>query len=116
MKKGIDLKQIQKNMSKTLKQASDHLEGLGKETSKIVRRGEEELVKVSKMGRAQVEIMALTLKKEQLYRQIGMKVWKLSTKGSLTTKKLRSFCQELAEINTQVKTKKKTIDKAMRKK
>jgi hypothetical protein len=115
MKEKIDIKKIQSRVTKALKQASHHLEGVGKETKDIMRRGESELVKISKMGKTQFEILALSVKKEQLYRQIGMKVWQLSTKGNLTTKKLRTFCKELSDINKKLKTKKKVMTKASKK-
>jgi hypothetical protein len=111
MKNKIDIKKIQSKVTKALKQASQHLEGVGKDTKDLVRRGEDELVKISKMGKTQFEILALSVKKEQLYRQIGMRVWQLSTKGKLTTKKLRSLCKELSHINKKVKTKKKAMSK-----
>lgn len=111
MKEGIDLKKIQARAIKALKQASQHLEGVGKETKDIMKRGENELVKISKMGKTQFEILALSVKKEQLYRQLGMKVWQLSTKGKLTTKKLRAFCKELSDINNKLKMKKKVATK-----
>ncbi|NQT06021.1 MAG: hypothetical protein HQ575_00605 [Candidatus Omnitrophica bacterium] len=110
MKKN-ELKKIQSRVTQVLKQTSKHLEGVGKEAKILVKRGENELSKISRMGKAQFEILALSVKKEQLYRRIGMKVWKLSTKGKLTTDKLKAFCKELSEINKRVKSKKKTIDR-----
>ena len=117
MKKNkIDIKSLQQKVTKAFKQASQHLEGVSKDTRDIVRRGEDELVKISKMGKAQFEILALSVKKEQLYRQIGMKVWQLSTKGQLTTKKLKSFCRELSDINKKVKSRKKSLGKVAKRK
>ena len=112
----IDMKKIQKKMSKALQQASKWSEAVGKDTKYFVKRGEDELAKLSKAGKGHIEILALSLKKEQLYRQIGMKVWQLSTKGNLTTKKLKSFCNELSDINKRVKSKKRGIAKNLRKK
>lgn len=114
-KKKVDLRSIQANVTKALKDASRHLEGVGKETAVMVKKGEDELVRMSKMGKAQLEILALSVRKEQLYRQIGMRVWQLSTSGTLTTRKLKKFCDELAKINSKVKVKKKTISKVMKK-
>ena len=107
----IDLRSMQTKVAKAFKLASEHLEGVGKETKVLVKRGENELAKISKMGKTQFEIMALSVKKEQLYRRIGMKVWQLSTKGNLTTRKLRSFCKELSDINNKLKSRKKALNK-----
>jgi hypothetical protein len=115
MAEKIDVKKVQKQVTKALKQASHHLEGLGKETKELVRRGEDELMKISKTGKAQIDILALSVKKEQLYRQIGMKVWQLSTKGKLTTRKLKNFCKELSDINSKVQSRKKAIAKNLKK-
>ncbi len=115
MAKKINLKKIQNKLSKALKLASKHLEGVGTEAKGLVRRGETELTRLSKMSRTHLEILALNIKKEQLYRQIGMKVWQLSTKGKLTTRKLRSFCKELSDINKKVTSKKRAINKTLKK-
>jgi len=115
MAEKLDIKKLQKKATKALKEASRRLEGAGKDARVLVKKGEDELLKLSKIGRAQLEILALSLKKEQLYRRIGMKVWQLSTKGRLTTKRLKAFCDELANINKSVKSKKKSIHKALKK-
>ncbi len=115
MNEKINLKEIQAKVTNALKQTSKHLEGFGRETKDIVKRGENEFIKISKMGKAQLEILALGVKKEQLYRQIGMKVWQLSAQGKLTTKRLKSFCKELSDINNKVKNKKMVIGKAFKK-
>ena len=109
----IDLKDIQGRLNEAFKKTGAYLETMGKEAKVLAKRGENEFVKVSKMGKAQIEILSLSIKKEQLYRQIGKRVWELSTKGKLTTEKLDSFCKDLAEINKKVRSKKKTIDKTL---
>ena len=111
----IDLKALQKKMQIALKEASHHLEGVGKEAKVLVKRGETEFARFSKVGRANLEILALTVKKEQLYRQIGMKVWEMSTKGKLTTTKLKAFCKELSDISESVKKNKKSINSILKK-
>ncbi|MFH1752997.1 MAG: hypothetical protein ABH875_02330 [Candidatus Omnitrophota bacterium] len=115
MNEKIDFKKVQTRVTKALKQAGQHLEGVGKETKDLMRRGEDELVKISKMGKTQFEILALSVRKEQLYRQIGMKVWQLSTKGKLTTSKLKEFCKELSSINKKLSSKKKVASKTPKK-
>lgn len=115
MVKKIGLKKIQDKASKALKQATKHLEEIGREVKILAKRGEGELARLSKMGRAQLGILALSVKKEQLYRQIGMKVWQLSTKGKLTTEKLKLFCKELSDINKKVKSRKRAINRALKK-
>jgi hypothetical protein len=107
----VDLRSLQLKVSKAFKQASRHLEGVSKDTKVLVKRGEDELIKMSKIGKTQLEILALSVKKEQLYRQIGMKVWQLSTKGQLTTEKLKTFCKELSAVNKKVKSRKKSLNK-----
>ena len=110
MKKNIRMKNVQKKIVSALKGASTHLEGLGRETKDLVRRGESELNKISRLGKSQFEILSLSVKKEQLYRQIGMRVWQLSTQGKLSTKRLEALCEELSAINKKLKTQKKTMN------
>ena len=113
-KKKVDMKKIQKKVVKAIKEASTRLKGASKDTKEFLKRGEDEVLRVSKMGKAHFDILALSVKKEQLYRQIGMKVWQLSTKGKLTTKKLGTLCKELSDINKKVKTRKKALNKSLR--
>jgi len=115
MKENVDLKKLQEKLQTALKEASHHLEGVGKEAKVLVKRGESEFARFSKVGRANLEILALTVKKEQLYRQIGMKVWEMSTKGKLTTAKLKAFCKELSDINESVKKNKRAINSILKK-
>ncbi len=110
----LDLKLLQRKVSKAVQEAGQQLEGVGKDTKEFMKRGEDELAKISRMGRAQFEIMALSVKKEQLYRQIGMKVWQLSTQGKLTTNKLKTFCEELSAVNKKVKARKRAMHKTMK--
>lgn len=114
MKKKVNIKKIQKQVKAAMKEVSKRLETISKDAKDLVKRGEGGLLKFSKTGKAQLEILALSVKKEQLYRQIGLKVWQLSTKGKLTTNKLKSFCKELSDINKKVKTKKKKIDRVLK--
>jgi len=112
----MSIKKVQKKILGAVKQATNRLEDIGKDTKEFVKHGEGELVKISRLGKAQFEILALSVKKEQLYRQIGMKVWQLSTHGNLTTKNLQSLCEELSQINKKVKNEKKSINVILRKK
>ena len=80
------VKEVRKKIVDSLKIATKRMEAIGKET------------------KAQLEILALSVKKEQLYRQIGKKVWQLASQGNLSTKKLQSLCKELSEINKKAKT------------
>ena len=114
MAQKINLKKIQKKLTGVLKNASRHLEGVGKETKTFMKRGESEVTRISRMSKAQLEILSLSVKREQLYRQIGMRVWELSTRGSLTTDKLKAFCKELSDINKKVKNKKRIITKTLK--
>lgn len=114
--KEIDLKKVRERVRATLKQTGKYFKHIGREAKVLVRRGEDEIAKVSRIGKAQLEILALNVKREQLYRQIGMKVWRLSTKGRLTTDRLRRFCQELAEINKNVKNRRLIINRALKSK
>ncbi len=114
MKNKLDIEAVKTKITKSLHEAARHLAGVSKEAKTFVRRGENELTRISKLGRTQLEILALSVKKEQLYRQIGMKVWQLSSKGKLTTKKLKAFCNELSDINKKVKSKKRTIDRTIK--
>jgi len=91
-----------KEMQKAWADTSRNLRALGEETKKIAKKGERELVKVSKKGKIQMDIWGLNVKKERLVYQIGKKVVEQSKKGKMRTDVLRRMCQKVDVLDGRI--------------
>lgn len=112
VKKKVD---IQKEVAKIWQEAKDNLKELGQKTMALAQRGEKEVVRASKTGKLQLDIVSLNLKKENIFRQAGKKAYEMhSKKGEITSAKLSSLFSQVDKLNQQVKAKKTKIAKLKR--
>lgn len=105
MKKKIDIKKIKNEVKKLLKK-----------TTIFAKRSEKELSKIARAGKAEIDILNLSIKKNQLYHQIGKKVYQLNTQGKLTTRNLKKLCGKIDQIEKDLKIKKRSVVKYLKKK
>lgn len=109
VKKKID---VTKEVAKIWQEAKENLKALGKRTLKLAQKGEEEVVRASKIGKLQLDIVSANLKKENLFRQTGKKVYEMhSKKGEIASARLTSFFNQTDKLNQQIKAKKTKIAK-----
>ncbi|TRZ48970.1 MAG: hypothetical protein D4S01_09440 [Dehalococcoidia bacterium] len=109
MKKKID---IQKEVAKIWQEAKYNLKELGQKTMLLAQRGEKEVVRASKTGKLQLDIVSLNLKKENIFRQAGKKVYEMhSKKGEIASAKLSSLFNQADKLNQEIKAKKAKIAK-----
>lgn len=116
MKKDIDIKKIRAEAKKFLKKAGGRLKEIGDQTAVLAKRGERELTKITKVGRVEVDILGLSLKKNQLFYELGKEVYKLNSRGKLTVKNLKKLCGKIEQIEKNLKTKKRAAAKYLKKK
>lgn len=103
---------IQKEVSKIWGQAKESLKELGQRTMKLAQKGEEEVVRASKVGKLQLDIISSNLKKENVFRQVGKKVYELhARKGSIKSAQLSSLFKQLDKLVQQNKSKKIKISR-----
>ena len=108
-KKKID---IQKEVAKIWQEAKENLKELGQKTMKLAQRGEKEVVRASKIGKLQLDIVSLNLKKENIFRQAGKKAYEMKDKkGEIASAKLNSLFGQIDKLNQQVRAKKSNIGK-----
>ncbi|UCB56510.1 MAG: hypothetical protein JSV30_04695 [Candidatus Omnitrophota bacterium] len=112
-KKKVD---ISKEVALIWQEAKENLKALGQRTLKLAQKGEKGVVRASKVGKFQLDIVSLNLSKENVFRQIGKKVYEMhaSKKAGIETAKLTSLFNQIDKINRQVKTKKSQIAKLKR--
>lgn len=103
---------IQKEVAKIWQEAKENLKELGQKTMKLAQRGEKEVVRASKIGKLQLDIVGVNLKKENIFRQAGKKAYEMqSKKGEIASAKLASLFNQINKLNQQVKAKKTQISK-----
>ena len=74
----------------------------------LVKKGEKEVVQLSKRGKLQVDLTSLGLKKEHLYYQIGKELVKTKHLGSHTAT-LTDLIEDLKDVEKQEKALRKRI-------
>ncbi|MBN1795030.1 MAG: hypothetical protein JW844_08735 [Candidatus Omnitrophica bacterium] len=102
---------IQEDVKRFWDETRDYLKKIGVETSKIAKRGEEEVMKASKIARLHLDIVTLNLKKERLYKEIGKKAVFLSTKNKLSAAALKKPCADAIKVEEEVAAKQREIKK-----
>ena len=102
-------KDIQKDFAKFLDQTKDGFRRFGKDLGVLVKKSEKEIVKVSKAGKIQFDIMNLAMQKEKLYYDIGKKVASIKMKKKLDIPELAQYWMRLRKIQSGTRTKKQEL-------
>jgi len=106
-KKKID---IPKEVAKIWQEAKVSLKELGQRTMKLAQKGEKEVVRASKIGKLQLDVVSINLKKENVFRQAGKKAYEMhANKKEIQSSKLTSLFNQVDKLNQQVKGKKSKI-------
>lgn len=106
-KKKID---IHKEVAKIWQDAKESLKALGQKTIKLAQKGEKGVVRSSKIGKLQLDIISINLKKENIFRQVGKKAYEMHTKKKqIDCGKLTSIFNQIDKLNSQIKGKKTQI-------
>ncbi len=109
VKKKID---IPKEVAMIWQEAKENLKTLGQRTLKLAQKGEKEVVRASKVGKVQLDIVSINLNKENAFRQAGKKAYEMHTKkGEIQSAKLTSLFSQIDKLNQQIKGKKAKIAK-----
>jgi len=98
-----------KNFDRILAQTKDGLKKFGKELNVLAKKSEKEIVKASKAGKIQLDIMGLTVQKEKLYYDIGKKVASLNAKKNLGIPDLEPYWKKLSDLEESSQNKQKAL-------
>ena len=109
MPKKSEKKDVHVDMSKILEQVKVNFHKLSKDAGKMAKQGEKELVKASSIGKVQLEIMSLNMKKEKLYYEIGKAIATTRSASKDLAKVLTPFMKKLRVIETDVRKLKQEI-------
>lgn len=102
---------VQKEFSKLVDQAKDRLRKLGDEVKVLAKKSEDEIVKVSKAGKIQLDIMGLNVQKEKLYYDIGKKIVALNAKSKVNIPELETYLKKIDKLETVARRKKKDLSR-----
>jgi len=105
-----------KDFNRFLDQARDRFQKFGKELNVLAKKGEVEIVKATKAGKIQLDIMGLGVQKEKLYYDIGKKVASLNVKKKLDIAELEPFWKKLRKLEQNARKKKRELSAANKKK
>jgi hypothetical protein len=100
---------MSKDFNKLLDQAKDKLKKVGQELTVLAKKSEKEIVKASKTGKIQLDIVGLNMQKEKLYYDIGKKVVSLNAKKSLNIEDLQPLLKKVRTISTDARQKKREL-------
>ncbi|MFH1359424.1 MAG: hypothetical protein ABIJ41_00110 [Candidatus Omnitrophota bacterium] len=107
MSKAYDFKKEWETIKKNLKIYGD-------EAFKLAKKGEKEMIRISKEGKLRFDSAALNLKQEQLYYMIGKEYMKAKCPGSKNAK-LKKLIDEFQKAGKEKKTLDKKINKSEKK-
>ena len=99
----------QKEVARLLEQAKEKFKKFGQELGILAKKSEKEIVKVSKAGKIQLDIVGLNMQKEKLYYDIGKKVFALNAKKSLGLAELDAYWKKMRKIEVDARKKKKEL-------
>lgn len=100
---------FQKDVAKLLDQAKVKFRKFGKELSVLAKKSEKEIVKASKAGKIQIDIMGLGMQKEKLYYDIGKKVTSLNAKKKLNIAMLDPYWKKMRKIEREAREKRSEL-------
>jgi len=96
-------------IDRLIKNAKVGFKKFSQEVGVLAKKSEKNIVKASKAGKIQIDIMSLGVQKEKLYYDIGKKVASLNDKKSLNIPELDSYWKKLAKIDEDVDRKKEEL-------
>ena len=100
---------LQKDFTKLLNQTKERVKEFGKEVGVLAKKSEKEIVKASKAGKIQLDIVGLNMQKEKIYYDLGKKVVALNAKKNLKASLLEPYFKKLSKLESNARTKKKEL-------
>jgi hypothetical protein len=100
-------KDFHKEMEKVMAQLQSSWQKISKNAGELAKKGEHELVRASKVGKLQVEVVGLNLEKEKIYYEMGKKVAKDG--GADVAASVKPFLDKIKKIDSDIRSKNKKI-------
>ncbi|MDD3088484.1 MAG: hypothetical protein PHT95_00865 [Candidatus Omnitrophica bacterium] len=90
-----------KDLGKMMEKYRPVLDKLGKDMGAAAKKGEENIVKISKSLKIQLDMLGLALQKERLYYEIGKEVAKMLIEGEVQVPGLDKYKKSLEKMRRE---------------
>lgn len=100
---------IQEQARKIWQETRRQLVTLGHQTVELAKKGEEEVLRYTELGRLRWDVLMLKRKLDDLYAQLGKEVFELGIQGKIKEPQIKELCSQISELQDQVNTKEKEI-------
>jgi len=97
-------------MSDLKKEAGEIADKAASVLGRFIRKGREALSEMSQISRLRLEIKDLETRRDEVYIEMGKKVWALYGKGLVKNADLLSFCKDIERINADVEAREREIE------
>ena len=102
-------KDFQTDFKKFMEQAKEKFGEISREVGILAKKGEKEVVKVSKRGRLQFDIMGISMQKEKIYYDIGKKIVSLNAKKKLEMPEIELYLKKIRGLESSARKKKREM-------
>jgi predicted nucleic acid-binding Zn-ribbon protein len=99
----MKIEELRKNIDRLWKVTKKDLEKASKETTELIKKGEEYIKDISERGRKKLEMMGFALKREKLYYELGKTISGLSKGRWLKSKKIGDLVSQIKKIDRLIK-------------
>jgi HEAT repeat protein len=100
---------FQKDLTKFMDYARDKFKKFGKEAGVLAKKSEKEIIKASKRGKIQVDILGLNMQKEKVYYDIGKRLYELNAKKKLNIPELEPYWKKIHNLQIRARNKKREL-------
>ena len=101
----------QEDLKKFFEKMKKNLHQLGKETGVWMKKGERELSRLSKIGKLELEVVNLNMKKEKLLKDIGKRVVESGLSEQINDSAIRNMSNKANAVMKESQKKKSEISK-----
>jgi len=99
----------QENLKSLFEKSKKKLQQLGKEAKIWMKKGEVELSRISKIGKLELDVVNLNIKKEKLFRDIGKRMAELNLDKKINDSKIKDMCNKAKAVISESKKKNRVV-------
>ena len=99
------------DLKEFFEKAKKKLQQLGKESKVWIKKGEVELSRLSKIGKLELDVVNLNIKKEKLFKDIGKRMVELDLAGQLSDSTIKNMSDKAETMISESKKKRREISK-----
>ena len=101
----------QEDLKQLFEKAKTSLQQLGKETGTWLKKGEAELSRLSKIGKLELDVVNLSVKRDKVFKDIGRKVVEQNLDEQISSAAVKNLCGDVRELIGASVRKKREIAK-----